>query len=120
MKFLQFTTRELSPKADALVQFDVESLKQVAAAKTGTVPDLWLADPDLYEKDGRLLRDSPTPRLLAYSPQTRMLYVTDGCNSCAHELVVDLPTLTAPEREEFSKKNNIRPELLEKLAASIH
>ena len=120
MKFLQFTKRDLSSKATDLVQFDMESLKQVAMAKTGVAPDLWLTDPDLYEKDGRVLRDSPTPRLLAYSAQTHTLYVTDGCNSCAHELAVDLPTLGAREREDFSKKNNIRPELLETLAASIH
>ena len=120
MKFLQFTKRDLSSKAEELVQFDMDSLRQVAMARTGMAPDLWLADPDLYEKNGRVLRDSPTPRLLAYSGQTHTLYVTDGCNSCVHELTVDLPALAAQDREDFSKKNNIRPDLLERLADSIH
>jgi hypothetical protein len=98
----------------------MDSLRQVAKAKAGAAPELWLADPDLYERDGRVLRDSTTPRLLAYTPQTRTLYVTDGCNSCTHDLVTDLTALSDSEIEDFSKRTNIRSELLQKLAAAIH
>ena len=55
MRFLRLTDRPLSSKAEALIQFDMDSLRQVAQAKTGVLPELWLADPDLYEKDGRVL-----------------------------------------------------------------
>jgi hypothetical protein len=120
MRFLRFTDRALSSRAEALIQFDMDSLRQVAHAKTGIAPELWLADPDLYERDGRVLRDSTTPRLLAYTPQTRTLYVTDGCNSCTHDLVIDLTALSDSEIEDFSKRTNIRSELLQKLAAAIH
>jgi hypothetical protein len=97
----------------------MDSLRQVAQAKTGIVPELWMVDPDQYEKDGRVLRDSTTPRLLAYSPETRSLYVTDGCNSCAHDLVIDLTALNEAELGEVSRKNDIRLELLQKLTAAI-
>ena len=117
MKFLRLTDRALSSKAEDLIQFDMDSIRQVARAKTAGAPELWVADPDLYERDGRVLRDSTTPRLLAYVPETRTLYVTDGCNSCTHELVIDLPALSESEIEAFSKVNNIRVDLLQKLAA---
>ena len=87
------------------------------ASKSGVLPDLWLYDPDLYEKDGRLLRDSTMPRLLAYSSEAKTLYVTDGCNSCAHPLAVDLANLSASELEEFSAKTSIRLDLLQRLAS---
>jgi hypothetical protein len=117
MKLLHFTQRTLSPKADDLIQFDIDSIRQVAGAKGGTSPDVWLADPDLYEKNGRVLRDSSTPRLLAYSPHTKTLYATDGCNSCTHVLPGDLSSLSEVALREIASKNNIRIELLEKLAA---
>jgi len=120
MRFLRLTDHALSPKAEALIEFDMDSLRQVAHAKTAVAPELWIADPDLYEQNGRVLRDSTSSRLLAYSPETRTLYVTDGCNSCTHDLVIDVTALSDSEIEAFSKKNNIRRELLQKLAAAIH
>jgi hypothetical protein len=117
MKVLQLKERALSPKAQELVQFDIDSIRQVVAARHGKLPELWLADPDQYERNGRVLRDSTTPRLLAYSPESRTLYVTDGCNSCAHELDVNLQASNAEERRGFAEKNNIPSEMLERLAA---
>lgn len=116
---LPLTERTLSSKAQQLVQFDVDSIRQVVAARHGKPPELWLADPDQYERNGRLLRDSTSPRLLAYSPETRTLYVTDGCNSCAHELDVNLQALNAEQRQEFAEKNKIPLAMLERLAACL-
>ena len=118
MNVLYFTDRVLSSKAIALVEFDIDSIRQIVAARHAPLPGLWLADPDQYECNGRILRDSTTPRLLGYSHDSKTLYVTDGCNSCAHELEVDLKTLTAGRLLAFAGKNSIRPELLEKLAAA--
>jgi len=116
---LRFSDRAVSDKAEALIQFDADSIRQIARAKSGKAPEFWLVDPDLYESGGRILRDSSTPRLLAYSPETRTLYVTDGCNSCAHD-AVDLATLKPTEILQVSQKHGLRPELLQKLASSIH
>jgi hypothetical protein len=95
----------------------MDSLRQIAKAKGGELPDLWLFDPDLYEKDGRLQRDSTVPRLLAYSSSMKTLYVTDGCNSCAHALTVDLARFNASELEDFAAKTSIRLDLLKRLAS---
>ena len=93
MKFLR--PRPLSGPASDLVQFDVDSIRQIARPDE---PDLWVADPDKYERNGRVLRDSESPRMLAYSSRTEVLYATDGCNACAThvppeelELVHDMP-----------------------------
>ena len=115
---LHFTERVLSSKAEALVQFDTDSIRQVALARSGKLPELWLVDPDLYESGGRILRDSTTARLLAYSSETQTLYVTDGCNSCTHA-GIDLAALNATQIQDFSRQHSLRPELLEKLAAAI-
>src|SRR5262245_52643661 len=85
--------RNLSSKAADLIDFDVESIGQIVAAGRGNAPTVWLADPDQYEQNGRILRDSPSARLLAYSAQDHVLYATDGCNSCAHHLSSGIETL---------------------------
>ena len=117
MKVHRLTDRDLSSKAADLIQFDVDSIRQVVAARHGKQPELWLADPDQYERNGRILRDSTTPRLLAYSRESRTLYVTDGCNSCAHELDVNLKALTVDELLQFAEKNKISSEMLQALTA---
>ena len=101
MNFLR--QRELSAAASDLVEFDADSIRRVGS------PDVWLADPDAYEKNGRVLRDAETPRMLAYSTKAHVLYATDGCNTCTHS--VDLKML--PNVEEFAKENDLRLELLE-------
>ena len=69
--------RKLSAKAQDLVEFDMASIRLLTH---GEEPGVWLVSTDQYELNGRVLRDSTSPRLLAYVDQT--LYATDGCNSC--------------------------------------
>ena len=87
--------RTPSDKALELVHFDCDSILQTVAGKSGVKPTVFLADAERYERSGRLLRDSESPRLLAYSPNDKTLYANDGCNSCTHQLSVDLAKLDA-------------------------
>ena len=111
MNFLR--ERALSQAASDLVQFDADSIRQVVSAQHKTIPDVWLVDPDAYEKNGRVLRDSETQRMLAYSTKDQILYGTDGCNSCARQ--VRLGSLPADELKQFAETNELRLELLERL-----
>jgi hypothetical protein len=117
MKVFQLIERSLSPKADELVRFDMDSIRQVIAAQHGVPPEFWLADPDQYEWNGRILRDSTSPRLIAYAPGTLTLYVTDGCNSCSHAIPAEPATLSGDQLKELSSKTGIRLELLRELSA---
>ena len=81
---------------------------------------IYLADPTQYERNGRLLRDSTSPRLLGYSPDDHILYANDGCNSCTHRLSGDLKALDKQEREAFAAANKIRHELVERIAELVH
>jgi hypothetical protein len=96
----------------------MDSIRQMASSGHRRPPDLWLVDPDLYEREGRILRDSTTPRLVAYSSESRMLYASDGCNACAQELSVDLASLDAGQIKDFSERSSVRKELLERLASA--
>ena len=78
--------RKLSAAGADLVQFDADSIRQIVRARQGVEPDVWVVDPERYEKNGRVLRDSESPRMLAYSRHDGTLYATDGCNSCAKEV----------------------------------
>jgi hypothetical protein len=91
------TARQLSAKAMAFLEFDVDSIRQVVSGRHGTTPRYWLADPEQYEQNGRALRDSTEPRLLAYSPEDRVLYANDGCNSCTHVIERDLRGLSSED-----------------------
>jgi hypothetical protein len=106
MNFLH--DRKLSEKASDLIQFDSDSIRQVVSAEHGALPEVWLVDPDAYEKNGRLLRDSESPRMLAYSTKDRTLYLTDGCNTCSRQV-----GLTSSELPD------VRPDLVEKLVNLI-
>ena len=81
-----FRERTLSQAASDLIQFDADSIRQIAKPDD---PDFWVADPDKYEKNGRVLRDSESPRMLAYSSKKQILYATDGCNACAKVVLPD-------------------------------
>ena len=107
MNFLR--QRSLSAAASDLIEFDADSIRRVGTA------DVWLADPDAYEKNGRVLRDSESPRMLAYSTREHVLYATDGCNTCTHP--INLKTL--PALEGFSEENGLRLELLEELRSLL-
>ena len=92
-EFHCFHEGQLSPAASDLVQFDAESIRQIVSAQRGSEPDVWLIDPSQYERNGRVMRDSDSPRMLAYSNKDRILYATDGCNSCSRHLPANLQML---------------------------
>jgi hypothetical protein len=117
MQVAYLTDASLSEKARDLVQFDVDSIRQVAAGNHATAPTLYVADPDQYEHNGRLLRDSTSPRLLGYSPEDHILYANDGCNSCTHRLAADLKNLAEDDLRKFAEANKVREDLLIKIAA---
>jgi len=117
--FKYFRERELSPKALDLVRFDADSIRQVVAAEHLSNPETWLVDPDEYEKNGRILRDSQSPRMLAYSKKDRVLYMTDGCNSCARHLPATLEDYPPSELPNFALEHELRPELVERLASLL-
>jgi hypothetical protein len=112
-----FLERTLSPAVSDLVGFDADSIRQVVYAERRGDPDVWLVDPFQYEKNGRLLRDSESPRMLAYSTGDQMLYATDGCNSCARHVPADLQTLSPDKLKSFAEENELRLELLEYLVS---
>jgi hypothetical protein len=105
MNFLR--QRALSAAAANLVEFDADSIRRLGN------PDVWVADPDAYEKNGRVLRDSESARMLAYSRKDQVLYATDGCNSCTHH--IDLKKIP----DGFAKRNGLPFELLERLISML-
>jgi len=114
-----FSNRVISDAARDLIQFDVDSIRQVVAAQRGREPDVWLADPEAYEKNGRILRDSPSSRLLAYSRVDRTMYATDGCNACTRRMCIPLESVSDSELQTFAEDNDFRLELLERLVDII-
>jgi hypothetical protein len=116
MQVFYLTDSPLSSKAQDLLQFDVDSIRQTAAGEHAAPPAVYLADPEQYEKNGRLLRDSTSPRLLGYSPEDQILYANDGCNSCTHRLRADLKSFNKDQLGEFAIANKIPDDLLKKFA----
>jgi hypothetical protein len=100
-------SQPLSPAAMELVQFDMDSIRQVVAGQHGVPPEIWLVDPLQYEKDGRLLRDSPTHRVIAYSAAGKVLYASDGCNTCSRPV------------QDFRNVPDIPQDLIERLAELV-
>jgi hypothetical protein len=113
MNFLR--EKKLSQAASDLIAFDADSIRQVVSSRHSADPDVWVVDPEAYEKNGRLLRDSESPRMLAYSRTDRVLYATDGCNSCARRV-----SLRPTELKIIAEDNEIRLDLLERLASLIN
>lgn len=105
----------MSPAAEELLQFDMASIRQSVTSLHGQQPQFWIHDPESYEKNGRLLRDSPAPRLLAYAPVDRIVYACDGCNTCTRRMNIALESLTGPELQAFAEDNDLRLDLLERL-----
>src|SRR5215475_5428902 len=103
-----FRQRQLSQAASDLLRFDADSIQHLVSARRLASPDVWLADPDAYEKNGRVLRDSDSPRMLAYSTMDRVLYATDGCNACIRQVEPE-------ELKTLAEKNEVRLDLIEKL-----
>ena len=117
MNFLR--DRAISQAASELIQFDSDSIRQVVSAKGLDIPDVWLADPDAYEKNGRVLRDSDSPRMLAYSTKDHILYATDGCNACSRRVTIALETLPSTDLKPFAEENGIGLELAKKLVTLV-
>jgi len=111
--------RPIPPKAEELIDFDMDSIRQIAKAERLKDPELWLANPDQYEETGRILRDSTSPRMLAYSPERKVLFATDGCNSCAHYLPADLKEYDEALLAAFSNDSRIEPGLLGRMVAIL-
>jgi hypothetical protein len=108
-----FRQRALSAAASELIEFDADSIRRLGS------PDVWLVDPDGYEKNGRILRDTDSPRMLAYSTKDHLLYATDGCNSCTRRLPTDLEQLSPEDLKQFAEDNELRLELFEGLVALL-
>ena len=119
MKLYRLSERDVPPKAQELIEFDMDSIRQIAKAERLRAPELWLANPDQYEETGRILRDSTSPRLLAWSPERKVLFATDGCNSCAHFLAADLKELDEDSLAEFANSSKIAPKLLDRMVAIL-
>ena len=119
MKLYRLNDRDVPPKAQELIDFDMDSIRQVAKAERLKAPELWLANPDQYEATGRILRDSTSPRMLAYSPERKVLFATDGCNSCAHFLAADLKELDEENLKAFANDSKIEPVLLNRMVAIL-
>jgi hypothetical protein len=119
VKLYRLNDREITPKAQELVDFDMDSIRQIAASEKLRAPQLWLANPDQYESTGRILRDSPSPRMLAYAAERNVLLVTDGCNSCAHFLKGDLKEMDGEALKIFSTESHIAPQLLDRMIAIL-
>src|SRR5262249_49562043 len=110
-----FRAQKLSQAASDLMQFDAESIRKIVSAQGLEEPNVWLADPDSYEKNGRILRDSDSPRMLAYSIKDHILYATDGCNSCSRRVHMDLELLPREELKALAEKSARRWKLLKRL-----
>jgi hypothetical protein len=105
----------LSPKARDLVDFDIASIRQVIAGKRGSEPDVWVVSAADYEQGGRILRDTPHTRLIAYAAKDHMLYGTDGCNSCAKAVDLAAAGMTSETLDACSAETGVPRPLLERL-----
>ncbi len=115
MRLEYLTNAPLSNAAEDLVRFDMDSIRTIVASFRGPDPEIWVADPESYETNGRTRRDSPKPRLIAYSPPDKTVYASDGCNACVKRLDVPLESLPDSELQEFAEDNDLRIELLHHL-----
>jgi hypothetical protein len=119
VKLYRLNDRDIAPKAQELIDFDMDSIRLIAKAERLRPPELWLANPDQYDEAGRILRDSTSPRMLAYSPERNVLFATDGCNSCAHFLAAHLGELDEGALTTFANESKIEPKLLARMVAIL-
>ncbi len=116
MKIYYDNNKELSEEARKLIDFDADSIRRVIAAERGEEPEVWLAAPDSYQADGHTLRDSESIRLIAYSKKARVVYGTDGCNSCRHILDAPIEENKDEELATLSRRTQLPEALLQRLA----
>src|SRR5262245_2634345 len=107
-----FRQRQLSQAASDLLRFDADAINHPVSARPWATPNMCLADPDAYEKNGLVPRDSDSPRMLAYSTMDRVLYATDGCNACIRQVGPE-------ELKTLAEKNEVRLDLIEKLLSLL-
>jgi hypothetical protein len=107
----------LSAKARDLVEFDMASIRQVIAGARGREPELWVVSTGDYESGGRVLRDSPHTRLVAYTAADHMLYGTDGCNSCARTFDLASRDWDSQTLDAYAAESGVPRPLLERLTA---
>lgn len=112
---------DLPLTADALdrVRFDIESVVQVMRSRREEAPDIWLARPEGYQEGGHALRDSDAIRLVAWSAPGRVLYATDGCNTCRHALERPLGTMSPADLESLASTTQIPFSMLGALARAL-
>ena len=101
---------ELHDEARALVDFDMESIRQMISAQHDPEPTGWVAAPEGYQQDGHILRDSDSIRLIAYVANSGTVYATDGCNSCRHNNRIEKSTID--ELETLSERTQIPSTML--------
>ena len=80
-------------------------------------PDVWVVSTGDYETGGRVLRDTPHTRLVAYTAKDHMLYGTDGCNSCAKTVDLAEASRSIEALEKCSAEAGVPRLLLERLIA---
>lgn len=119
MKFHYSDDRPIPSTAAELVRFDADSIRQIASGLHRSCPDVWIVDPDGYEKKGHILRDTESARLLAYSSTENVLYASDGCNACAKALPADLPSLLPEQLSAIATQNSLPADLLTRLAQLV-
>ncbi len=105
----------LSDEARRLVDFDIQSIERLVAAERTGEPDAWLADPDGYQEDGHVRRDSDLIRLVAYARHAGVIYSTDGCNACRHSLERPLEAANDAELENVSRLTQLPLAMLRKI-----
>jgi hypothetical protein len=108
--------RELGDGAKALVEFDMDSVRQMVAAGRDPEPAVWVVSPEDYESGGHCLRDSESIRLIGYVPESGTIYATDGCNSCRHRPDTPIQSQNAEELATLSRHTQLPTAMLEALA----
>ncbi len=118
---IHYSSKEaLSKNAERLVEFDVDSIRQLVAAEGASEPELWLADPNGYQDGNHTRRDSESIRLIGYSSAEQIVYATDGCNACRHLLDARLDRLPHEELNRLSDHTQLPRHMLERLAELSH
>ena len=113
------TEQTLESESKTLVDFDVQSLLQMASAEGRDEPELWLVNPEGYQEDGHPLRDSKSTRLIAYSIKNDIVYATDGCNACRHVLNQSLDTCQSEELVSISQRTQLPLRMLEQMGELV-
>jgi hypothetical protein len=108
---------ELHDEAQALVDFDMESIRRMISAQRDPAPSVWVAVPEGYQQEGHILRDSESIRLVAYVLDSGTIYATDGCNSCRYKSRME--KASPDELESLSERIQLPYAILRLLAQLV-